>query len=86
MAVVMPSTLPLIANLDTVPDNVSLEQAGASARAGQTALQFVQFVDIKAGEHVVMNAPAGGVGQLVVQLLMKKRRKITSFTVMPALA
>ena len=58
--------------LAKVPDNVSLEQAGASPCAGQTALQFVQFADIKAGEHVVMNAPAGGVGQLVVQLLMKK--------------
>lgn len=58
--------------LAKVPDNVSLEQAGASPCVGQTALQFVQFADIKAGEHVVMNAPAGGVGQLVVQLLMKK--------------
>ncbi len=58
--------------LAKVPSNVSLEQAGASPCVGQTALQFVQFADIKAGEHVVMNAPAGGVGQLVIQLLMDK--------------
>ncbi|MGP4788905.1 NADP-dependent oxidoreductase [Psychrobacter sp. 1Y11] len=58
--------------LAKVPGNISLEQAGALPCVGQTALQFVQFADIKAGEQVVMNAPAGGVGQLVVQLLMKK--------------
>lgn len=58
--------------LAKVADNVSLEQAGASPCVGQTALQFVEFANIKAGEHVVMNAPAGGVGQLVIQLLMAK--------------
>ncbi|MGM8885676.1 NADP-dependent oxidoreductase [Psychrobacter sp. 1U2] len=58
--------------LAKVPDNISLEQAGALPCVGQTALQFVQFADIKADEHVVMNAPAGGVGQLVVQLLIAK--------------
>nr|WP_317200502.1 NADP-dependent oxidoreductase [uncultured Psychrobacter sp.] len=58
--------------LAKVPKTVSLEQAGAVPCVGQTALQFIDFADIKAGEHVVMNAPAGGVGQLVVQLLMDK--------------
>lgn len=58
--------------LAAVPQSVTLEQAGALPCAGQTALQFVEFADIKAGEHVVMNAPAGGVGQLVIQLLMDK--------------
>lgn len=55
-----------------VPDSVTLEQAGALPCAGQTALQFVEFANIKAGEHVVMNAPAGGVGHLLIQLLMNK--------------
>lgn len=48
--------------LAKVPEGVTLKQAGALPCAGQTALQFVEFADIKAGEHVVMNAPAGGVG------------------------
>lgn len=61
--------------LAKVPDNVSLEQAGALPCVGQTALQLVDFANIKSGEHVVMNAPAGGVGQLVVQLLMNKVAK-----------
>ena len=58
--------------LAKVPESVTLEQAGALPCIGQTALQFVEFADIKKGEHVVMNAPAGGVGQLVIQLLMDK--------------
>ncbi len=58
--------------LARVPDSVSLEQAGALPCAGQTAIQFVDFANIKPGEHVVMNAPAGGVGQLVIQMLMDK--------------
>ena len=58
--------------LAKVPEKVSLEQAGALPCVGQTAMQFVEFANIKAGEQVVMNAPAGGVGQLVIQLLMDK--------------
>ncbi|MEJ6067709.1 NADP-dependent oxidoreductase [Psychrobacter sp. 16-Bac2893] len=58
--------------LARVPEAVTLEQAGALPCIGQTALQFVEFADIKEGEHVVMNAPAGGVGHLLIQLLMKK--------------
>lgn len=58
--------------LAKVPESVTLEQAGALPCIGQTALQFVEFADIKKGEHVVMNAPAGGVGHLIIQLLMEK--------------
>ena len=61
--------------LARVPEAVTLEQAGALPCIGQTALQFVDFADIKEGEHVVMNAPAGGVGHLLIQLLMKKIAK-----------
>ncbi|TXD96849.1 NADP-dependent oxidoreductase [Psychrobacter frigidicola] len=58
--------------LAAVPESITLKQAGALPCAGQTALQFVEFADIKKNDHVVMNAPAGGVGQLVIQLLMAK--------------
>ncbi len=58
--------------LAKVPENVTLEQAGALPCIGQTALQFANFADIKKGEHVVINAPAGGVGHLLIQLLMNK--------------
>ena len=58
--------------LAKVPESVTLQQAGALPCIGQTALQFVEFADIKNGEQVVINAPAGGVGHLAIQLLMDK--------------
>ena len=58
--------------LAKVPQAVTLEQAGALPCIGQTALQFVEFADIKNAEHVVINAPAGGVGHLAIQFLLKK--------------
>ncbi|HCN17881.1 MULTISPECIES: NADP-dependent oxidoreductase [Psychrobacter] len=61
--------------LAKIPETVSLEQAGALPCIGQTALQFVDFADIKDDEHVVINAPAGGVGHLLIQLLMDKVTK-----------
>ena len=61
--------------LAQVPENVTLEQAGALPCIGQTAVQFAEFANIRAGEHVVINAPAGGVGHLLIQLLMNKVAK-----------
>ena len=58
-----------------VPEAVSLQQAGSLPCIGQTALQFADFANIKDGEHVVMNAPAGGVGHLLIQILMDKVAK-----------
>ena len=58
--------------LAKVPQAVTLEQAGALPCIGQTALQFVEFADIKNAEHVVINAPAGGVGHLAIQFLLQK--------------
>ena len=52
-----------------VPDNVSLQQAAALPTAGLTAYQLVQQAKLQAGQKVLISAPAGGVGHLVVQLL-----------------
>lgn len=62
--------------LAKVPSEVTLTAAGAIPCAGTTAIQLVDFADIKHNEHVVMNAPAGGVGHLAVQLLMAKVEEI----------
>ena len=58
--------------LITVPEEVDLKTAGALPCVGTTAKQLIDFAEIKAGEHVVMSAPAGGVGHLALQLLMSK--------------
>ena len=58
--------------LTKVPDAVSLKTAGAIPCVGTTAIQLLDFAQIKQGEHVVMSAPAVGVGHLALQLLMSK--------------
>lgn len=57
--------------LTQVPESVDLKLAGALPCVGITAKQLIDFADIHQGEHVVMSAPAGGVGHLAVQLLME---------------
>lgn len=58
--------------LAQVPTSVALKLAGALPCVGITAKQMIDFADIQPGEHVVISAPAGGVGHLAVQLLMEK--------------
>lgn len=58
--------------LAKVPESVDLKLAGALPCVGITAKQMLDFAAIKAGEHVVMSAPAGGVGHLALQLLMNR--------------
>lgn len=58
--------------LAQVPASVALKLAGALPCVGITAKQMIDFADIQPGEHVVISAPAGGVGHLAVQLLMEK--------------
>lgn len=56
--------------LTKVPEKVDIKTAGALPCVGTTAKQMIDFADIKAGEHVVMSAPAGGVGHLTLQMLI----------------
>lgn len=58
--------------LTPIPNPVSSEVAGAVPCVGTTAKQMLDFAAIQPGEHVVMSAPAGGVGHLALQLLMGK--------------
>lgn len=61
--------------LAKVPESVDLKVAGALPCVGTTAKQMLDFAAIQEGEHVVMSAPAGGVGHLALQLLMHKVAK-----------
>ncbi|WP_131668592.1 NADP-dependent oxidoreductase [Psychrobacter pygoscelis] len=58
--------------LTQVPEGVDLKTAGALPCVGTTAKQLLDFAAIKEGEHVVMSAPAGGVGHIALQLLMSR--------------
>jgi NADPH:quinone reductase len=56
------------AGLIEVPDGLGLDQAVALLADGRTASLLVQGAKIKTGETVLVEAAAGGVGSLLVQL------------------
>ncbi|MDN3353089.1 zinc-binding dehydrogenase [Actinomadura sp. DC4] len=51
-----------------VPDGVELEAAVALLADGRTALSLLRAADVRSGERVLVEAAAGGVGSLLVQL------------------
>lgn len=51
-----------------VPDGLPLDQAVALLADGRTATMLVQAARLRAGERVLVEAAAGGVGSLLVQL------------------
>ncbi|UJF23785.1 NADP-dependent oxidoreductase [Suttonella sp. R2A3] len=63
--------------LARVPESVDLREAGALPCAGTTAYQLIKQANLQGGEHVVMSAPAGGVGHLALQLLRDKNIRLT---------
>lgn len=50
------------------PKNISFEQAAAVPLAGLTALQMLRQLKLKAGERILIQAGAGGVGIFAIQL------------------
>lgn len=52
-----------------VPDTVTLAQAGAMPTAAVTAYQILQQANPQPKQHVLLSAPLGGVGHLLLQLL-----------------
>ena len=53
------------------PDNVSFEAAAAVPLAGLTALQMLRQLQVTAGQKVLIQAGAGGVGIYAIQLAKK---------------
>ena len=59
-----------VEELIPVPPGVSLTEAAALLDDGSTALGLVEGAQVQAGEWVLVEAAAGGVGTLVVQLAL----------------
>ncbi|QBR46858.1 NADP-dependent oxidoreductase [Leuconostoc kimchii] len=53
------------------PDNISFEEAAAVPLAGLTALQMLRQLKVTAGQKVLIQAGAGGVGIYAIQLAKK---------------
>jgi NADPH:quinone reductase-like Zn-dependent oxidoreductase len=56
-------------NVVTMPDNISYQQAAASFEGAHYAYNFINKVDIKQGQDVLVNGATGAIGSAAVQLL-----------------
>jgi len=55
--------------ITTVPEGISYEQAAASAEAAHYAYNFINKVNIKAGDNVMLNGGTGAIGSAALQML-----------------
>jgi len=55
--------------LITMPENISYEQAAASFEGAHYAYNFINKVDLKKGQNVLVNGATGAIGSAAVQLL-----------------
>ena len=53
----------------TMPENISYEQAAASSEGAHYAYNFINKVDLKKGQNVLVNGATGAIGSAAVQLL-----------------
>ena len=52
-----------------IPDKISYEQAAASSEGAHYAYNFINKVDLKKGQSVLVNGATGAIGSATVQLL-----------------
>jgi len=53
----------------TIPENITYEQAAASTEGAHYAYNFINKVNIKKGQKVLVNGATGAIGSAAVQLL-----------------
>ncbi len=56
-------------NVIIMPDNISYEQMAASSEGAHYAYNFMNKVELKKGQHVLVNGATGAIGSAAVQLL-----------------
>lgn len=64
--------------LAVIPDDYSYEQAAASSEGTHYAYNFINKVDMKPGQKVLVNGASGGIGSAAVQLLKYHGAEITA--------
>lgn len=55
--------------LTTIPKDITYEDAAASVEGAHYAYNFINKVDLKGGNKVIVNGASGGIGSATVQLL-----------------
>ena len=61
-----------------IPEHVTFEQAVASAEGAQYAFNFINKVDIKPGQKVLVNGATGAIGSALVQILKSMTVEVTA--------
>jgi len=64
--------------LAPLPDGLALDQAATLPLAGLTASQIVQWLNLPADSSLLVNAPVGAVGRLVVQLAARRGIRVVA--------
>lgn len=61
-----------------MPEDLSFEQGAASVEGAFYAYNFINKIDLKAGQKVLVNGATGGIGSAVVQLLKYFEADVTA--------
>lgn len=61
-----------------IPENISYEQAAASTEGAHYAYNFINKVDLKSGQAVLVNGATGGIGSAALQLLKYRDINVTA--------
>ena len=61
-----------------IPGNISFEEAAASCEGAHYAVNFINKIDLKRGDKVLVNGATGAIGSAAVQLLKYYGAEITA--------
>ena len=62
----------------TIPPGISYRQAAASSEGAHYAINFINKVDLKKGDRVLVNGATGAIGSAAVQLLNYFEAEVTA--------
>jgi len=65
-------------NVELMPSNISFEEAPACLEGAHYAINFLNKIELKKGNSVLVNGAAGGIGTALIQLLKIEGVKITA--------
>ena len=71
-------TLPEKEALTIIPENITYEQAAASAEGAHYAYNFINKVELEAGHKVLVNGATGAIGSAAVQMLKYYGARVTA--------
>jgi NADPH:quinone reductase-like Zn-dependent oxidoreductase len=64
--------------MTTIPDNFSFKEAAATIEGAHYAYNFINKIDLKPGEKVLVNGATGAIGSAAVQLLKYYNASVTA--------